>query len=64
MYTNITIKQILDRKGYEVWSLNPDVFVLEALKFMSEKNIGAVIVIQERNPLEYFRNAITREKSP
>jgi CBS domain-containing protein len=54
MYSNITVKQILERKGYQVWSLEPDVTVLEALRFMAEKNIGAVIVSKEGRPVGIF----------
>jgi CBS domain-containing protein len=54
MYTNITVKQLLARKGNDVWSLKPEVTVLEALKFMAEKNIGAVIVIQDEKPVGIF----------
>lgn len=54
MYTNTTVKQILDRKGYQVWSLEPDVTVLEALAFMAKKNIGAVMVINNGKPIGIF----------
>jgi CBS domain-containing protein len=47
MYTSITVKQILDRKGSTVFSLSPDVSVFSALRFMAEKNIGAVMVMLE-----------------
>ncbi len=46
MYTTVTVKQILERKGYNVWSIEPNVSVLDALHFMAEKNIGAVMVIK------------------
>ena len=46
MYTTVTVKQILDRKGRQIWSVSPDMSVLDALKFMAEKNIGAVMVIE------------------
>lgn len=54
MYTNTTVRQILERKGDQVWSVEPEVSVLEALQFMSEKNIGAVIVQQDENPVGIF----------
>lgn len=54
MYSNITVKQILERKGYQVWSLEPDVTVLEALRFMAEKNIGAVMVSKDDRPVGIF----------
>ena len=54
MYTNSTVKQILEQKGYEVWSLTPDTSVFDALQFMAEKNIGAVVVIQDDEPVGIF----------
>lgn len=40
------IRQILDRKGHEVWSVSPEMTVFDALTLMSEKNVGAVVVVQ------------------
>lgn len=54
MYTAATVKQVLDRKGYEVWSLDPDVSILDALRFMAEKNIGAAMVIKAGKPVGIF----------
>ncbi|MDX1436090.1 MAG: CBS domain-containing protein [Anaerolineales bacterium] len=47
MYTNVTVRQILHRKGNQVWSVKPDDSVLDALRFMDKKNIGAVVVIED-----------------
>lgn len=47
MYTSITVKQILDRKGHMIYSLPPDVPVFSALRYMAEKNIGALMVMQD-----------------
>ena len=38
-----SIKQILNHKGYRVWSIGPSDTVLEALKLMAEKNVGALM---------------------
>ena len=40
-----TVKDILREKGYEVWSITPDATVYEALKFMADKNVGALLVL-------------------
>lgn|SRR5574338_803572 len=40
-----TISEILKKKGTEVWSVTPSTKVFEALQLMAEKNIGAVLVI-------------------
>jgi CBS domain-containing protein len=54
MYTNTTVKQILERKGYKVWSLAPDTTVFDALQFLAKKNIGAVVVLQDEVPVGIF----------
>jgi len=42
----ITVKQILDEKGHNVWTIGPNASVFEALKLMAEKGIGALMVIE------------------
>ncbi|PKL06688.1 MAG: histidine kinase [Spirochaetae bacterium HGW-Spirochaetae-9] len=39
------VKDILDRKGNAVISVSPDTPVIEALKIMADKNIGASLVL-------------------
>lgn len=41
-----TIKDILRDKGRDVWTINSDATVFEALNLMSEKNAGAVVVVE------------------
>ena len=41
------IFSVLNRKGNTAISVSPDTTVLEALKIMSEKNIGSVIVMKD-----------------
>ena len=40
------VKMVLDSKGYEIYSVAPDTPVLDALKLMAEKGIGAVLVLE------------------
>ena len=40
-----TVKQILERKGYQVHSVAPDSTVYEALQKMAQEGIGALIVL-------------------
>jgi CBS domain-containing protein len=40
-----TVRRILDRKGYDVWSLAPDATVYEAIVLMAEKGVGALPVL-------------------
>ncbi len=41
-----TVWHLLNQKGRDVWSINPDQTVLEALELMSDKGIGAVVVLE------------------
>jgi CBS domain-containing protein len=43
----ITVKQILDEKGREAWTIGPEATVFDALKLMSEKGIGALIIVEK-----------------
>ena len=40
-----TVSQILEMKGHEVWSVSAEATVYDALKVMSEKNVGALVVL-------------------
>jgi CBS domain-containing protein len=40
-----TVKQLLDAKGNDIWSIPPHASVYDALTLMARKNIGAVLVI-------------------
>ena len=42
-----TVGQLVDAKGSEVWSIGPDASVYEALQLLAEKNIGALVVIED-----------------
>lgn len=42
----MTVKEILDAKGRQVWTIGPDAKVLDALKLMAEKEVGALIVFE------------------
>jgi CBS domain-containing protein len=44
-----TVGELLQNKGYDVWSVAPDDTVLDALKLMADKNIGAVLVLAAGN---------------
>ncbi|MEN8041282.1 MAG: CBS domain-containing protein [Actinomycetota bacterium] len=39
-----TVQNIIDHKGSDVWSVDADVSVFDALESMADKNIGAVVV--------------------
>lgn len=42
-----TVAHILGHKGQDVWSVGSDMSVFDALSTMAEKNIGALIVVDE-----------------
>ncbi len=46
-----TVKQILDNKGYDYFSINPKATVFEALQIMADKNVGALMVIDDEGKL-------------
>jgi len=41
------VRELLDVKGTQVWSIAPTKSVYDALALMAEKNIGAVLVMDE-----------------
>jgi CBS domain-containing protein len=42
-----SIRQLLDKKGSDIWSTTPDASVYDALLLLAEKNVGALLVLQE-----------------
>ncbi|GAB4497716.1 MAG: CBS domain-containing protein [Anaerolineales bacterium] len=43
----ITVKKLLAQKGSQVWSVTPQDTILHAVQLMAEKNIGAVLVMEQ-----------------
>jgi CBS domain-containing protein len=41
-----TVSQLLQTKGSQVWSIGPEALVIDALKLMAEKGIGALVVLE------------------
>ncbi len=41
-----TIRHILEVKGHDVWSTTPEASVFDALRMMSDKDVGALLVLQ------------------
>ncbi len=64
-----TLKILLDGKGHDVWSVHPDDTVLDAIKVLAKKNIGALIVIEDDKPVgifterDYARNVYLKGRS-
>jgi len=57
-----TVKDILDRKGDQVWSIGPEASVLDATHEMNKKHIGALLVVHENQVIGIFteRDILTR----
>jgi CBS domain-containing protein len=41
-----TVMQLLQTKGQDIWSTTPDALVINALKLMAEKRVGALLVLE------------------
>lgn len=65
----MTVNQILRTKGTEVFSIVSTFTVFEALKVMGEKNIGAILVIDDGvlkgilSERDYARKIVLKDKS-
>ena len=65
----MTVNQILNAKGKEVYSVLSSHTVYEALTVMSEKNIGAILVIEDAilkgilSERDYARKIVLKDKS-
>jgi CBS domain-containing protein len=47
-----TVKDILDAKGKEIFSVGPDATLYEALEVMADRNIGAILVIDDNGKIQ------------
>lgn len=43
----LTVNQLLQSKGHQVWSVAPGMTVFDALQMMAEKNVGALLVVDD-----------------
>lgn len=46
-----TVREVLDAKGRDVWSVGPDATVYQALVLMAERSIGALVVLEAGRPV-------------
>jgi CBS domain-containing protein len=64
-----SLKQLLSVKGSEVFSIAPDAKVIEALRLMAQKDVGALIVMERGRIVgilserDYARKVILQGKS-
>lgn len=65
----MTVNQILDVKGREVHSIPSTITVYEALRIMGEKNVGALLIIEDHvlkgvlSERDYARKIALKNKS-
>lgn len=63
------VDSILDHKGHAVWFIGPEATVFDAIRWMSEKNVGALLVIESGDLLgiiserDYTRKVILKDRS-
>ncbi|CAN5647158.1 CBS domain-containing protein [soil metagenome] len=63
------VKHILETKGGDIWHIEPEKSVLDAIKLMAEKKIGALLVMQDERLVgivserDYARKVILQGKS-
>lgn len=64
-----TVQQILDRKGHAILAIGPDQPVIDAIRIMAEKDIGALLVLESQEPVgifserDYARNVYLKGKA-
>jgi CBS domain-containing protein len=65
----LSVRELLQRKGHTVWSISPDASVFEALKLLAEKDIGALLVVQNSKMVgilserDYARKIVLKGKT-
>ena len=64
-----TVRQLLDSKGRDVWHLGPEHSVLDAIKLMAEREVGALVIMDADKLVgivterDYARKVILKGKS-
>ena len=63
------IRQLLEKKGSEIFTIDPNSSVLDAIKSMADHHIGSLIVMQNERLIgiiterDYSRNVVLKGKS-
>lgn len=45
----LTVQDLLKSKGNSIWAISPETTTIEALRFLAEKKVGALLVTEEDN---------------
>ncbi|MFN8602361.1 MAG: CBS domain-containing protein [Candidatus Binatia bacterium] len=65
----LTVRELLAKKGSEVWSVSPGATVYDALQLMAARNVGAVLVLDDGelagilSERDYARQVILKGKA-
>jgi CBS domain-containing protein len=65
----MTVKHLLEKKGRNLWSIDPDATVLDAVAKMAEKDIGSLVVMDGEKLIgviterHYSRNVVLKGKT-
>lgn len=65
----ISVEKLLQKKGRQIWSVAEDCSVYECIQLMDEKNVGALIVMQEGSMIgiiserDYTRKVVLKNRS-
>lgn len=49
-----SVRQLLDEKGHDVWSIHPGASVFEAIEEMAQRDIGSLVVLEDGKILGIF----------
>jgi len=64
-----TVREILEEKGWDVWTICPDNSVRDALSQMAQRNVGALVVVENERIVgmiserDYARKVIIKGQS-
>ncbi len=64
-----TVRQLISRKGNQIWSTQPEAMIIEALEIMADKGIGSLLVFDDEklagifSERDYARKVILKGKS-
>jgi CBS domain-containing protein len=65
----VTVRQLLNEKGHDVFTIGPDNTVFDAIHKMADQNVGSLVVIEGGNPIgivterHYARNVFLKGRA-
>ena len=64
-----TVRQLLDQKGSNIWTIHPDATVFAAIAKMAERDVGSLVVMEDEQIVgiiterHYARNVVLKGKT-